>query len=69
MIEQDEVKRTFHVELEEVRRHLYVIEDVNSQEEAESVAEEWLSDGEDGAIIEQEITGSDSYPVSKEDLN
>jgi len=69
MGQEDDIKRTFQVEIEQVTRHLYVIDDVNSQEEAESVAEEWLDDGEEGAVIEREITNIDSYPAGKEDLN
>lgn len=67
---EDEVRRSFQVEIEQVKRHVYIIDDVNSQEEAEAAAEEWLSDGEEGAILEEEITGVDSFPINlKEELN
>jgi hypothetical protein len=70
MSEDQEVKRTFQVEIEQVKRHLFVVDDVNSQEEAEDVAEEWLNDGEEGAVIEEEITSYDSYPIDpKEDIH
>lgn len=69
MNEQEEVKRSFHVEIEQITRHVFVVDDVNSQEEAEDVAEAWLEDGEEGAVLDQEITAIDSYPASKEDLN
>jgi hypothetical protein len=70
MSEDQEVKRTFQVEIERVKRHVFIVDDVNSQEEAEEVAEEWLLDGEEGAILEEEITAYDSYPIdSKEDIN
>lgn len=69
MSEDQEVKRTFQVEIEQIKRHLFIVDDVNSQEEAEEVAEEWLNDGEEGAVIEEEITNYDSYPVDpKEDI-
>ena len=68
--EDEDVKRTFQVEIERVKRHLFVVDDVNSQEEAEAVAEEWLLDGEEGEVLEEDITNFDSYPIdSKEDIN
>ena len=68
--EDEDVKRTFQVEIERVKRHLFVVDDVNSQEEAETVAEEWLLDGEEGEVLEEDITNFDSYPIdSKEGIN
>jgi hypothetical protein len=68
--EQDEVKRSFQVEIERVRTHIFVVDEVNSPEEAEAVAEAWLSEGEEGTVLDEEILNSDSYPVeNKEDLN
>lgn len=70
MSEQEEVKRTFQVELEVVTKHLFTVDEVNSQEEAEMVAEEWLDDGEEGAVLDKEVTSVDSYPINdKEDVN
>ncbi len=69
--EQDEdVKRSFQVEVEVVTKHIFVVDDVNSQEEAEQVAEDWLEDGEEGAVLDREYTNFDSYPINpQEDLN
>jgi hypothetical protein len=68
MSEEQEVKRSFQVEIDQVRTHSFIIDDVNSQEEAELVAEEWLADGEDGEIVDEEIINVDVYPVeTKED--
>lgn len=67
---ENDIKRSFQVEIEQITRHVYIVDDVNSPEEAESVAEEWLADGEDGAIFEQENTNIDSFPISpKEEFN
>lgn len=69
MLSTEEVKRSFQVELEVVRRHVFVVEDANSPDEAEMIAEQLLDEGEEGAILEEEITNVDSFPVSKEDIN
>jgi hypothetical protein len=70
MNDTEEVKRTYQVELEVVKRHLFVVDDVNSPEEAENMAEEWFEDGEEGAVLETEITASDAYPINpQEDVN
>ena len=63
------VKKTYQVEIEEVRTHLYIIDEANTQDEAEATAEEWLGEGIDGAIIDTEVLNVDSYPANKEDLN
>lgn len=66
----EEVKRTYIVEVEEVRVHQFTVDEANSPEEAEGIAEEWLEDGEDGTILEKELTNFDSYPIqNKEDSN
>jgi len=67
MSEQEEVKRSFKVDIDVIRTHSYIIEDVNSQEEAEEVAEEWLEDGEEGTVANQEVFSVDSYPVEPEE--
>jgi hypothetical protein len=65
-----EVKRTFQVEIERVQTHVFMVEDVNSREEAEAVAEEWLADGEEGTILEEDVLNIDSYLAeNKEDSN
>lgn len=70
MNQDEEIKRTFQVEIEQVKRHLFVVDDVNSQEEAEDVATDWLADGEEGAIMEEDILSTDAYPVENErDVN
>lgn len=70
MSELEEVKRSYQVEIEVLTKHVFVVDEVNSQEEAEQVAEEWLEDGESGAVLDREITNMDSYPIdAKEDIN
>lgn len=70
MSEQEEVKRTYIVEVEEVRVHQFIVDEANSPEEAEGIAEEWLEDGEDGVILDKEFVNFDSYPIqNKEDNN
>lgn len=70
MNEQDEVRRTYTVEMDVLTKHTFVVEDVNSPEEAEAVAEEWLDEGEAGDISDKEVFSCDAYPIdNKEDLN
>ena len=65
----DQVKKSFNVEIERVTVHKFVIDDVNTPDEAELIAEAWLTDGEEGAVIETDITNIDSYPVEQEEIN
>jgi hypothetical protein len=65
----EQVKKSFNVEIERVTVHKFVIDDVNSPEEAELIADAWLRDGEDGAVLSDEITNVDSYPVEQEEIN
>jgi hypothetical protein len=70
MSEQEEVKKSFQVEVERVTTHVFVIDDVNSPEEVEMVAEELLDDGEDGGITNREYINFDVYQIDpKEDIN
>jgi hypothetical protein len=59
----EEVKKSFQVEVEVVTKHVFVIDDVNSPEEAEMVAEDLLTEGEDGAILDKETINIDSFPI------
>jgi hypothetical protein len=70
MSEEQEVKHNYIVEIEEVITRQYVVEDVNSPEEAEQVAEDWLNDGEEGTETDSEILNIDCYPVeNKEEIS
>lgn len=67
---EQEVKQSFQVEVERVTKHIFVVDEVNSQEEAEEVVSAWMDDGEEGAVYDSEITNVDSYPINpKEDIN
>lgn len=68
--EADEVRKSFQVEIERVKKHVFVIDDVNSSEEAEQVAEELLLEGEEGAVVDIENINIDSFVINpKEDIN
>ena len=70
MSEDQEVKRSYQVEVEVITKHLFDIDDVNSPEEAEQMAEDLLEDGDLGSILDKEYINFDSYPVhSKEDIS
>lgn len=63
----DEMKRSYNVDLTVEQTHHYVVDDVNSPEEAEEVAEQWLAEGELGEVTNQDIFGIDTYPVDDEE--
>jgi hypothetical protein len=63
MSESEEVKQTFQVEIEVVTKHVFVIDDVNSPEEAEQMAEDLLLDGEQGAVVDRENVNIDVFPI------
>lgn len=70
MSSEQEVKQSFIVEIEQVIVRRFTVDDVNSPEEAEQMAEDMLIDGEVGEILTQETTNLDSYPAySKEDIS
>lgn len=57
--------RTFHVVIESVLQNEYEI-DANTSEEAESIAESYFADGEDGAESIMESRVIDAYPIDVE---
>jgi hypothetical protein len=64
----DEVKRDYQVVVEVLSTHEFTISDVNSPDEAAAVAEQLMSEGEEGTILTKEIMNLDWYPVkSKEE--
>ena len=63
----DEMKRSYQVDIEVLSQHSFVIDEVNSPEEAEEVARQWMDDGEEGAIIDKEVFSVDAYPVENEE--
>lgn len=52
--------QNYKVIIDEVVSHEYTIE-ANSPEEAESIAESYLDDGEEGAVDNREIFSIDSF--------
>jgi len=64
---EEDVKRDFQVSVEVLSIHEFIVPEVNSQEEAESVAEEWLMDGEEGIVVTKDITNIDSFPVGNKE--
>jgi hypothetical protein len=64
-----EMKRSFQVDIDIVSTHTYIIDEVNSQEEAEEVARQYLADGEEGTINDVEEYNIDSYPIEVGDIN
>lgn len=66
----EEMKRSYKVDIDVISKHSYVVDDVNSPEEAEAVAEEWLDDGEEGNVTDSEVFSIDTYLVdNEEDIN
>ena len=65
-----DMKSSYIVEIEETITHRYEVDDANSPEEAEAIAEDWLNDGEEGLETDSSILNIDSYPNdSKEEPN
>jgi hypothetical protein len=66
----DEMKKSFHVTIDVIQSHHYVVDDANSPEEAEDTAQEWLDDGEEGTVDSREVWSMDTYPVeNKEEIS
>lgn len=53
------MKKDYKVTFTVVSTHSYTVQDCNSPEEAESIAETYFADGEDGTIEEQDIQETD----------
>jgi hypothetical protein len=64
---KDEMKQDYQVYIEVVQTHEFVVPDANSPEEAESIAEQWLEDGDQGTVTDRDIYEIDSYPVPSEE--
>ena len=58
-------KKTYKVVINRTTTHEFEIEEMNSPEEAETVAVEWLNDGEEGDVTSSEDEVADVFP--KED--
>jgi len=55
-------RRTFCVSITSLTTHEYEV-DARSPEEAVSIAEDWLDDGEEGVILESETIDSDATEI------
>jgi hypothetical protein len=66
---KDTVKRSFQVDIDVIRQHTYIIDSVNSPEEAEDVARQWLAEGEEGTVSNVEEFDIDSFPVEEGEVN
>jgi hypothetical protein len=60
-------KRNFKVSFRVTSTHTYHISDCNSQEEAESIAEEWFAAGESGDVEDTDIESVDVLEDNGED--
>jgi hypothetical protein len=65
----ESMKKSFQVDIDVIRQHTYIIDEVNSQEEAEEVARQWLADGEEGTVSNVEEFDIDSFPVEEGIVN
>jgi hypothetical protein len=52
-------KRNYVVSFDVSSRHTYHVPECNSAEEAESIAEEWFADGEEGDVDQTDINTID----------
>jgi hypothetical protein len=53
------MKKDFKVSFTVTSTHTYHVPDCNSQEEAESIAEQWFADGEEGLVEDTDIEDVD----------
>lgn len=60
--------RPFAVVIQVTQTINYLV-DARTSEEAESIAEEWLNDGESGTISETEIHEIDAFPAEDDSLD
>jgi hypothetical protein len=65
----ESMKKSYQVDIDVISKHTYIIDEVNSPEEAEEVAKEWLDDGEDGTISDVEVFDIDAYPIEAGEAN
>lgn len=56
-----EMKRNYKVFVDVLTTHEYEVEEVNSPEEAESIVEQWLEEGEEGVVAQREVTDMTSF--------
>lgn len=61
------MKSAYRVVMEVQETHEFTVDEANSPEEAQSIAEEWFKDGEDGEVISVDIYDTDVFPVPQED--
>ena len=62
-------KKTYQVEIQVLDTYSFTVEDVNSPDEAEEVAQQLLGDSEEAEQVAREIYSIDCYPIdSKEDI-
>lgn len=55
------MKRNYKVFVDVLTTHEYEVEEVNSPEEAESIVEQWLEEGEEGIVAQREVTDMTSF--------
>lgn len=55
------MKRNYKVFVDVLTTHEYEVEEVNSPEEAESIVEQWLEEGEEGVVAQREVTDMTSF--------
>jgi hypothetical protein len=61
-------KKSFKVSFDVMSTHTFVVPDCNTAEEAESIAEDWFADGEEGVIEDTDISNVDVVEDTEDDV-
>jgi hypothetical protein len=62
------MKKSYIVSFDVTSRHTFHVPECNTPEEAESIAEEYFADGDDGEVADVDIDAVDVVEDSEEDV-
>lgn len=63
------MKKDYKVTVTVTSTHEYTIPECNTPEEAESIAEDWFADGEEGIILDMDVEDIEAVPTEDGENN